>query len=183
LAWLPRNGDRAPIGAIYHQRRECDELLGVGLISVLEVPMGSIAMHALALIALDQVSKAIALSCVGKDRAAPLGSHVRLRCVINHRGILGSATALPVPIALWLFAVGTALWLAAYTPIFQSRIAEVGLGWALGGATGNLMDRVYRGGVVDFVDCRVWPIFNIADAAIVTGTVLALLSPLVGGLD
>jgi signal peptidase II len=145
--------------------------------------MESLAMHALALTALDQVSKAIALSCVGKDRAAPLGAHVRLRCVINRGGILGSATSLPLLIVLWLFAVATSLWLVTYAPIFQSRIAEAGLGWALGGATGNLVDRVYRGGVVDFVDGRVWPVFNIADAAIVTGTMLALLSPLAGGLD
>jgi len=61
------------------------------------------------------------------------------------------------------------------------------LGWAvtlgllLGGATGNLLDRllrspgVGRGAVVDFIDFRVWPVFNLADSAIVVGGLLAVL--------
>lgn len=55
------------------------------------------------------------------------------------------------------------------------------LGLLLGGASGNLADRLFRapgpfrGAVIDWVDLRVWPVFNVADAAIVCGGVLALL--------
>jgi signal peptidase II len=55
------------------------------------------------------------------------------------------------------------------------------LGLLLGGATGNLVDRIFRapgpgrGAVVDFIDFRVWPVFNLADSAIVCGGVLAVL--------
>lgn len=38
-----------------------------------------------------------------------------------------------------------------------------------GGAAGNLIDRIFRGSVVDFFDFRIWPVFNIADIAIVVG--------------
>jgi signal peptidase II len=57
----------------------------------------------------------------------------------------------------------------------------VTLGLLLGGATGNLMDRIFRapgpgrGAVVDFIDFRVWPVFNLADSAIVCGGLLAVL--------
>jgi signal peptidase II len=57
----------------------------------------------------------------------------------------------------------------------------VSLGLLLGGATGNLLDRllrapgVGRGAVVDFLDFQVWPSFNVADSAIVCGGVLAVL--------
>jgi signal peptidase II len=57
----------------------------------------------------------------------------------------------------------------------------VSLGLLLGGATGNLVDRVFRapgpgrGAVVDFIDFRVWPVFNLADSAIVVGGLLAVL--------
>ncbi len=44
----------------------------------------------------------------------------------------------------------------------------------LGGAVGNLIDRIYNGLVVDFLDFRVWPVFNIADIAIVSGVVCML---------
>ena len=48
----------------------------------------------------------------------------------------------------------------------------VGLGLLLGGAVGNMLDRVRLGGVVDFLDFRIWPVFNIADSCITIGAVL-----------
>jgi signal peptidase II len=62
----------------------------------------------------------------------------------------------------------------------------VSLGLLLGGATGNLVDRIFRapgpgrGAVVDFIDFRVWPVFNLADSAIVVGGALAVLLSLRG---
>ncbi|MBA3363268.1 MAG: signal peptidase II [Actinomycetota bacterium] len=57
------------------------------------------------------------------------------------------------------------------------RIVGAGLGLVLGGALGNLTDRAFRdegfrGRVVDFIDLHVWPIFNLADAAIVIGAIV-----------
>jgi signal peptidase II len=46
---------------------------------------------------------------------------------------------------------------------------RLSLGLQLGGAMGNLLDRIIHGFVVDFIDVGFWPIFNIADASIVTG--------------
>ena len=43
----------------------------------------------------------------------------------------------------------------------------------------NLLDRLVRGAVVDFVDLRVWPVFNLADVAIVTGVGVVVLTLLV----
>jgi len=45
------------------------------------------------------------------------------------------------------------------------------LGLMLGGAAGNLVDRLVRHGVVDFLDVRIWPVFNLADAALTIGAV------------
>ena len=45
----------------------------------------------------------------------------------------------------------------------------------LGGAIGNLIDRIMLGYVVDFIDLRVWPVFNIADSAITIGAAVILL--------
>jgi signal peptidase II len=49
---------------------------------------------------------------------------------------------------------------------------RVSLGLQLGGALGNLVDRMIRGSVVDFVDIGFWPIFNVADLSIVLGVTL-----------
>ena len=50
-----------------------------------------------------------------------------------------------------------------------------GVALVLGGAVGNLMDRIHFGRVIDFFDLRVWPVFNIADTAISLGTVCILI--------
>lgn len=50
---------------------------------------------------------------------------------------------------------------------------RVAFGAMFGGAAGNLIDGVRRGAITDFIDLQVWPVFNLADTAIVTGAVLA----------
>lgn len=45
----------------------------------------------------------------------------------------------------------------------------------VGGAIGNYIDRIFRGFVVDFFDFKVWPVFNIADIAIVLGCILMII--------
>jgi len=53
---------------------------------------------------------------------------------------------------------------------------NIGLGLQLGGALGNLIDRIRVGYVVDFIDFKVWPVFNIADSSIVVGVAILALS-------
>jgi len=53
-----------------------------------------------------------------------------------------------------------------------NRIYIIAFSLILGGAVGNLIDRIVYGHVIDFIDFRVWPVFNIADSAITIGAVL-----------
>lgn len=53
-----------------------------------------------------------------------------------------------------------------------SRKKQLALNLILGGACGNLIDRMRLGYIVDFLDFRVWPVFNIADSAITAGIIL-----------
>jgi signal peptidase II len=62
-----------------------------------------------------------------------------------------------------------------------SRVVGASLGLVLGGALGNLTDRAFRdegfrGRVVDFIDFHVWPVFNLADSAIVVGAIVLALA-------
>jgi len=59
---------------------------------------------------------------------------------------------------------------------FRARRTDFALAMILGGAVGNLIDRVRFGYVVDFLDFRVWPVFNVADSCISIGVGLLLLS-------
>jgi signal peptidase II len=86
--------------------------------------------------------------------------------------------------AAWLFLLATALVCAvivASSLTLSNRALALGLGLVLGGALGNLTDRLVRGSglsgeVVDFIDFRIWPVFNVADSAIVIGAGLILLA-------
>ena len=74
----------------------------------------------------------------------------------------------------WFFIVvalaAVLLWVFFYRKLQQESILmRSGAGLLLGGAVGNLADRIQSGLVVDFLDFRVWPVFNIADIAICAG--------------
>jgi signal peptidase II len=74
--------------------------------------------------------------------------------------------------------------LASTSARLGTRLAEVGAGLLIGGAVGNLVDRLFRGeawmrgAVVDFIDMQWWPIFNIADMGVTIGAVLFAIAAL-----
>ena len=92
---------------------------------------------------------------------------------------------------LSLVAVAVAVVILRLAPRLRSAGWALGLGLVLGGALGNLVDRFFRspgplrGHVVDFLsllaaDGSVWPVFNLADSAIVSGGVLLVVLSLLG---
>ncbi|MFC1952094.1 signal peptidase II [Chloroflexota bacterium] len=57
-----------------------------------------------------------------------------------------------------------------------NRLGKIALGLVLGGTLGNLIDRIYHGYVIDFIGFNFWPAFNVADSAIVIGSILLAYS-------
>jgi len=68
------------------------------------------------------------------------------------------------------------LFLQCRYPFLTSTASLAGFGLILGGTIGNLADRLRFGSVTDFLDIGVWPAFNVADSAIVVGTILVAYS-------
>ncbi|MBF0331313.1 MAG: signal peptidase II [Candidatus Omnitrophica bacterium] len=70
--------------------------------------------------------------------------------------------------------------LLGYNLYYYHKVGELdavyilGFSMILGGAIGNLTDRIMLGHVIDFIDLRIWPVFNIADSAITVGACLVL---------
>lgn len=54
----------------------------------------------------------------------------------------------------------------------EDRQQMLALGLLLGGAVGNVIDRIFLGEVTDFIDLRIWPVFNLADSSIVVGAIM-----------
>ncbi len=76
-------------------------------------------------------------------------------------------------VVIWCVAAIAAAWLHNSGLYLQSHDAQAGVGCALGGAAGNLLDILRRQHVVDFIDLGWWPVFNLANVAIVGGLLLA----------
>ncbi|MDA8049810.1 MAG: signal peptidase II [Rhodospirillales bacterium] len=144
---------------------------------------------ALAVLAADQVSKWWVLDVLGLARRAPLVllPVLDLRMVQN-RGITfgllnGPETIGPLLLALVaiavVFGLGVWLWRA------DRAVIAAAVGAIAGGATGNIVDRLRLGFVVDFIQAHAfgwsWYVFNLADAAIVCGVAALLIDGLLAG--
>lgn len=134
------------------------------------------------MVAVDQLAKTWALRVLA-DRTIDLVGSLRLRLVFNTGSAFSIGAGLGPVLALVGVVVVVVLLRASRDLV--GTPALVALGLVLGGAVGNLADRVLRGGegllsgaVVDFVDLQWWPVFNVADTAICAG--VALLAVVVG---
>jgi signal peptidase II len=143
-----------------------------------------LAAVAAALLAADVATKVWVVAHLSRREVSLLGGHVVLHEQRNPGAafsIAGGATVL-----FTLIAAGVVVVIVRTARHLTSYGWAAALGLLLGGALGNLVDRLFRdpgpfrGHVVDFVDLQwnarsVWPVFNVADMAIVTGGLLALL--------
>lgn len=138
---------------------------------------GLLLAIAAGVVALDQLTKAWALSALADGPIELIGS-VRLNLTRNTAGAFGLGGA-AVPF-LAVVALGLVIFMAASGATARHPALAVAVGLVLGGAVGNLADRMFRGkgllrgAVIDIVDLRVWPVFNAADAAITGGCLLLL---------
>jgi len=95
-------------------------------------------------------------------------------------GLFGAAAPPPWLLAAIAFAiaVGLTVWLAR----LSDRMTVIGVGLLIGGALGNVADRLRFGAVADFLDfywnARHWPAFNFADVAITTGVAILIIDSL-----
>lgn len=120
----------------------------------------------------DQISKLIILDIL-KDGPKVITSNFNIVEVYN-TGISFSLFRMDSTIGQWILS-GLAgiivVFLLIWISRVKSRIHSLALGGIIGGAIGNISDRIFRGAVVDFIDIHAfnyhWPAFNFADSAIV----------------
>lgn len=124
-------------------------------------------------LALDRLTKCLTLAYL-TDTDIILAPFLHLRYVQNTGaafGILQNGNLLLIFITLLIMGYLLKNWSAFCA---EGVFARWGLVLILGGALGNLYDRIALGFVVDFIDFRVWPVFNAADSFITIGAVLML---------
>lgn len=140
------------------------------------------ASVAIAVYTLDQLSKSWAVDRLSDGRTIDLIGSLRFNLAFNSGAAFSQGTGSgPIIALIAVVVVVVLLWTGRSS---TSRTSAFAVGLVVGGAVGNLSDRLLRdgpggffgGAVVDFVDLQWWPIFNVADSAIVIGGILLVLS-------
>ncbi len=119
------------------------------------------------------------------DRMVVIDGFFYLTHVRNPGAAFSMFATAPEPFRFWFFLIATSIAIVLIFSFFRSlapgeRLSAVALGLILGGAVGNLYDRIRVGEVIDFLHVRLWngyswPDFNVADSVIVIGVGLLIL--------
>jgi len=121
---------------------------------------------------LDQFSKFLVRDQLQLRESFPADGFFRFTHTFNTGSAFGIFRDQNTPLILVSF-LGIAILIMIYrSQRMPTGLLRLSLGLQIGGAMGNLVDRLRLGHVTDFVDVGAWPIFNVADASIITGLVI-----------
>lgn len=121
---------------------------------------------------IDQFTKYLVIELLPFRSSFPSEGFFRFTHVHNTGSAFGTLQGLNTPLIFVSF-IGVAILVLIYrSQPYPSNWLRLSLALQLGGAFGNLIDRLRLGYVTDFIDVGPWPVFNLADASIVTGLVL-----------
>ena len=124
-------------------------------------------------LAADQLTKLAITAALQPGQSLPLLAPIlHLTYVQNTGAAFGLFKGQqPLFVILSCLVIGVIIW-ELRTKRARDAAALWGCGLVLGGAVGNLIDRLRLGYVIDFIDLRVWPVFNVGDSAITIGVCL-----------
>lgn len=159
-------------------------LIAARTIGHLTSPFGLAAI--LVAFAIDQITKQLALGALTRGDAQPVMPFFDLRLSFNEGVSFGMFAQVFAgrPLALAGITLAIVVLLAVLLIRSTTHWEAVALGAIIGGALGNVIDRMRLGAVVDFLDFHLWayhwPAFNLADTAIVIGVVILILANFAG---
>ena len=126
----------------------------------------------LAVIAIDQVTKGLVTRALVPGQSWPDKGFFQITQARNSGTIFGLFQGQGFVLAIISFIAIAGLIVFFNSSSFRSRLLRLALGLMLGGAIGNLVDRIRLGFVVDFIHIGPWPIFNLSDSSIVVGIII-----------
>ena len=136
-----------------------------------------------AVVIADQATKNWALNSLSDGRTIDLLWTLRFNLVFNSGMAFSQGQGLGRLIGL--LAIGVAVWLWSSLKKVSTNLSLVGTAMLIGGALGNVVDRLFRGekwlagSVIDFIDLQWFPVFNIADSAVTLGAAMLITSSVI----
>ena len=123
---------------------------------------------------LDQLTKFLATKSLSLNQSVPIIKGILHLTLIHNRGAAFGILKNQIPFFIFTSILAIILIYFNLKDVYHKRyyVYNLSLSLILAGALGNLIDRLFLGYVIDFLDFRIWPVFNIADSAITIGAIL-----------
>ncbi|MBI2541725.1 signal peptidase II [Candidatus Woesearchaeota archaeon] len=136
----------------------------------------AILLTAMIVALLDQLTKFLVRQNLQLNESAPIIKNIfHLTYVTNTGSAFGLFKGLNIFFILFSIIVIIAIFYCLKKIVKNEKILQLSVGLLLGGTIGNLLDRIFHGAVIDFIDFRVWPVFNIADSAVTISAMLLII--------
>ncbi|MEW6101436.1 MAG: signal peptidase II [Candidatus Omnitrophota bacterium] len=121
---------------------------------------------------LDQASKFFILKNLSLNESIPVIKGVFHLTLVFNRGAAFGILKNQLPLFIFTAVISVILITLSLKESRGKKVSVFSLSLILAGALGNLADRIFFGYVIDFLDFRIWPVFNVADCAITAGAIL-----------
>ncbi len=130
----------------------------------------------LLVVILDQLTKFIVKKNFELNESIPLIKNIlHLTYITNTGSAFGLFKGFNIFLILFSVVVIIVIFYYLKQKKLNQKLLQFSIGLLLGGTIGNLIDRIFYGFVVDFIDFRIWPVFNIADSAVTISIILLII--------
>ncbi|MEE9525570.1 MAG: signal peptidase II [Candidatus Woesearchaeota archaeon] len=130
-----------------------------------------ISLTAVGILLLDQLTKLAVIKNMELLQSIPVLQNILHLTYIQNTGAGFGLFSQSTRLLIWFSIIVIGLIFYFYEAIPDNKCMQLSIAAILGGAIGNLIDRIKLGYVIDFIDFKIWPAFNIADMAIVIGVI------------
>lgn len=119
----------------------------------------------------DQCSKYVVSKNIAINHSVPVIKNIFYITFVKNQGIAFGIFQKGNPFFTLLAAVFIIVLLIFSKRFIEYLYSRIGLTLTLAGAVSNLIDRIFRGHIIDFLDFRIWPVFNLSDVALCVGVI------------
>ena len=131
---------------------------------------------ALLIIFLDQLTKFLIKQNFKLHQSIPIIKNIlHLTYVTNTGSAFGLFKGFNIFFILFSVIMIIVIFYYLKSVMKKEKLLQFSIGLLLGGTIGNLIDRLYFGSVIDFIDFRIWPVFNVADSAVTISIILLIV--------
>lgn len=125
---------------------------------------------------IDQITKLLVKASFSFNESVPIiKNFFHITYITNTGTAFGILKDLNTVLALFSIAVIVVIFYYVKNIKENELAMQISVGLLLGGTVGNIIDRLFYGAVIDFIDFRIWPVFNLADSAVTISVVCLLI--------